>query len=416
MADQTQNTQETTLQDAWREYAKGVLRHCADYNREDHGYAIIGLMGEAGELFELLKKRHWNNAPIPDGRILEECGDVLWYVALMETHAGAFDMPDFLNGETPWVKHDDTAKSEVWWSALQVLGCMHATRGLHSDEMRSRATSSLTRMVYAIARILELHGYTLRDAMSQNAKKLQERHGNGYNQAHYTPETDPEGGAEMTETTLGNTFLIGGGSRSEWTQTEGVWSCTLRSRSVRSCDVHVWMVSGQWLSTLTVNTGMREHMCTGSASSPMQAISGAIDGASEYLFTPEYDGLHQWVSSTDFREILRSVHEYHERKNDKSRGAFYADTGTRIGELVQRKNEAYGDSFTRCQEVMRSLYPEGITVEQYANALAIVRVVDKLFRIATASPKCDENPWEDIADYGILMATAKEEQTRELPF
>ena len=39
--------------------------------------------------------------------------------------------------------------------------------------------------------------------------------------------------------------------------------------------------------------------------------------------------------------------------------------------------------------------------------LAITRVVDKLFRIANKKDAFGENPWQDIAGYGIL-GTANE--------
>lgn len=80
----------------------------------------------------------------------------------------------------------------------------------------------------------------------------------------------------------------------------------------------------------------------------------------------------------------------------------YADIGREIGEMVQRKNEAYGDSFGRSGEVLRILFPKGIPIERYVDALTIVRVVDKLFRIATAKDAFGESPWKDVAGYGIL--------------
>lgn len=75
-----------------------------------------------------------------------------------------------------------------------------------------------------------------------------------------------------------------------------------------------------------------------------------------------------------------------------------------IGELVATKNQAYGDSFARSGEIMRILYPDGIRPDQYEDALGVVRVVDKLFRVATDRDALGENPWRDIAGYGILGA------------
>lgn len=91
----------------------------------------------------------------------------------------------------------------------------------------------------------------------------------------------------------------------------------------------------------------------------------------------------------------------------------YAELGAEIGQLVQQKNQAYGDSFSRSGDVLKILFPQGIAVEQYIDALAIVRVVDKLFRIATQKDAFGESPWRDIVGYGIL-GIQNHEQSRNL--
>lgn len=82
----------------------------------------------------------------------------------------------------------------------------------------------------------------------------------------------------------------------------------------------------------------------------------------------------------------------------------YKRLGYEIGELVETKQQAYGDSFGKSGEIMRQLYPQGIAPEQMDDALAVVRVVDKLFRIATDRDALGESPWRDIAGYGLLGA------------
>lgn len=44
---------------------------------------------------------------------------------------------------------------------------------------------------------------------------------------------------------------------------------------------------------------------------------------------------------------------------------------------------------------------DGIAPEQYGDALLIVRVFDKLMRVATAKDALGENPWRDVAGYGL---------------
>lgn len=86
----------------------------------------------------------------------------------------------------------------------------------------------------------------------------------------------------------------------------------------------------------------------------------------------------------------------------------YEDLGREIGELVDQKQAAYGDSFGRSGAVLRVLYPDGIKPEQYDDALAVVRIVDKLFRVANQRDAFNESPGRDIAGYGMLMARRHE--------
>jgi len=73
-----------------------------------------------------------------------------------------------------------------------------------------------------------------------------------------------------------------------------------------------------------------------------------------------------------------------------------------IGQLVAEKNVAYGDSFGEASKVLEVLYPKGIPVDGYRDALAIVRVIDKLFRLANKKDAFGESPWRDICGYAIL--------------
>jgi hypothetical protein len=58
------------------------------------------------------------------------------------------------------------------------------------------------------------------------------------------------------------------------------------------------------------------------------------------------------------------------------------------------------------------LYPSGIKPEQYTDALAIIRVIDKLFRIANNKDAFAESPWRDIAGYALLGIANSEEKKK----
>lgn len=86
----------------------------------------------------------------------------------------------------------------------------------------------------------------------------------------------------------------------------------------------------------------------------------------------------------------------------------YENIGCEIGRLVDEKNAAYGDSFNKSGEFLKLLYPNGIHTDQYKDMLGIIRVFDKLMRIATSKDAFDESPWNDIAGYGILRSKEEE--------
>jgi hypothetical protein len=92
----------------------------------------------------------------------------------------------------------------------------------------------------------------------------------------------------------------------------------------------------------------------------------------------------------------------------------YEQIGGEIGRLVDKKQRAYGRSSDRTGEIVQILYPAGITPSQYRDVLAIVRILDKVFRIAThAKDPKGENPWKDVAGYALLMNRELQEHTAE---
>lgn len=88
----------------------------------------------------------------------------------------------------------------------------------------------------------------------------------------------------------------------------------------------------------------------------------------------------------------------------------YETAGLMIGELVQRKNAAYGDSFRKSADILKLLYPQGIRTDQYRDLLAIVRILDKLSRIGTDKDAFGENPWRDVSGYALLMLVTEMER------
>jgi len=90
----------------------------------------------------------------------------------------------------------------------------------------------------------------------------------------------------------------------------------------------------------------------------------------------------------------------------------YSTIGQEIGELVEKKQQAYGDSFGKSGAVLRILYPNGVPPEQLDDALTIVRILDKIFRVATDRDALGESPYRDIVGYGLLALARIEKEKK----
>ena len=92
----------------------------------------------------------------------------------------------------------------------------------------------------------------------------------------------------------------------------------------------------------------------------------------------------------------------------------FRELGTEIGELVERKAEAYGHSFAKCGEHLRLLWPDGIPPHQYTLAMLLARDFDKSMRIATDADAFGESPWNDKAGYSIIGAHLHQQTIEEI--
>jgi len=79
----------------------------------------------------------------------------------------------------------------------------------------------------------------------------------------------------------------------------------------------------------------------------------------------------------------------------------YQNIVSAVGALVDKKQGQYGDSFSKADEFLRILYPDGIKPDQYKDLLTLTRIFDKLMRVANGN-QGDEDAFKDIAGYALL--------------
>jgi hypothetical protein len=76
--------------------------------------------------------------------------------------------------------------------------------------------------------------------------------------------------------------------------------------------------------------------------------------------------------------------------------------GKELGELVEAKRQAYGNSFASCGDFLKIIFPDGVTPDQYTDLLLLSRIFDKLMRVGNNKDFNNESPYLDIAGYGLL--------------
>jgi len=76
-----------------------------------------------------------------------------------------------------------------------------------------------------------------------------------------------------------------------------------------------------------------------------------------------------------------------------------------VADLIVEKQKAYGDAFGECGQFLRLLYPNGIPPDRLDDAQYLLRIWDKMKRIAThgaGNDPMNEDPFRDIIGYSLL--------------
>lgn len=111
--------------------------------------------------------------------------------------------------------------------------------------------------------------------------------------------------------------------------------------------------------------------------------------------------------------LLVMTNKFEDEAGELKKAGKYQELANEIGALVDAKNHAYGNSFAQTGEFLKFLYPDGIPVEKYDDMLCIVRIFDKLKRIATKKDAFGESPYKDIVGYALL-GTQKDNEKQEI--
>jgi len=87
--------------------------------------------------------------------------------------------------------------------------------------------------------------------------------------------------------------------------------------------------------------------------------------------------------------------------NIKLGEGLYEQLGARVGAVVDKKNLEYGDSINDTDGFLRVLFPCGIPIRAYKDVGLLVRIFDKMKRVAYGNLG-EENAWKDLVGYALL--------------
>lgn len=96
----------------FNEYQKGCLRTASSITlaTKDNMLlnGVLGAVGEAGELADLLKKEMFHGHPHDREHYIKECGDVLYYLALVAEALGTtLEEVAITNNKKLWARYPD---------------------------------------------------------------------------------------------------------------------------------------------------------------------------------------------------------------------------------------------------------------------------------------------------------------------
>jgi NTP pyrophosphatase (non-canonical NTP hydrolase) len=168
------------------QYVPLAIRTCKELSLPGHiNHMALGVMGEMGEIIDQIKKAYIYGKDLDQVNIVEEVGDVAWYVAGFvakfdtQAYMGEVDSKHPANAETL-----AKAKARVTRS---ILGITHAFSDVMSEiqmavdagnmEVAKRGTEVLCAILYALAKLLDVD---LEQAFDVNIAKLAKRYGDKY--------------------------------------------------------------------------------------------------------------------------------------------------------------------------------------------------------------------------------------------
>lgn len=154
--------------DEYQEAAKRTM-DATQTPQELGDMTLLGLIGETGEIAEIVKKARFHGKPFAIDRLVEECGDLLWYTAAEFTGS---DVPMSAVGKDTFTVIDELTRKSGLDDTSCVIGLCLATVDGSVEASKNR--------LRLMSRLLQNNGATLDQAAVVNVAKLQARYPDGF--------------------------------------------------------------------------------------------------------------------------------------------------------------------------------------------------------------------------------------------
>ena len=155
-----------------------------DHDRIDN--AVMGLLGETGEIADLLKKYKYQSlpgTPPPYAKITEELGDVLWYAAELATGLEK-SLQEIAGGD--FLKYEDAAaspakrKRQIDRVILGLCDNAHNICFFAKKDDFERVEGYMRKLLVSAACLAHICGSCLRETAEGNIEKLRRRYPAGF--------------------------------------------------------------------------------------------------------------------------------------------------------------------------------------------------------------------------------------------
>jgi len=102
------------------------------------------------------------------------------------------------------------------------------------------------------------------------------------------------------------------------------------------------------------------------------------------------------------KEVYKGPEPKAKKASKKKSRSSFEGIALELSSMLEDKNRKYGDSYAKMAHVLPLFFPNGVPADKLLDAIFILRIVDKLMRIASNQPDEDEDPIKDVAGYAIL--------------